>query len=237
MRIGLGLGLGVTRGVPAFTPATISNVALWLDAGFGIGLGAGTNVASWADKSGQIATPTQATSAQQPTRNLTALNGLPGIAFTGIQNLPHTLRLQSPCTVAAVVSSTVDGSAGYAAVAAFGAGVGGTLLFAESGAGITQWGLYHSGDVLSGQSVRNSFKKITAVVRNYNDCDLRTNGASVTVTTGVSGYAAASLIGAGIGGGGQSLEGTICELVAYSRALTVPECQKIETYFASKYAI
>lgn len=233
MRLGLGLGLGASGRI--WAPPAASALEMWLDAGHGITLGGGGGVATWADRAGKH-DATQATQAKQPTVVASAQNGLPGVAFTGLLHLTHTLRLQKPCTVAAVAKTTVDGSAGYAGIASFGAGLGGVFVFADA-SGITQWGLYQNGNVLSGQSIRNAFKRVTAVVRDYNDVDLRTNGASATVAAGVSAYNAMSLIGAGVGGGGQSLDGTLLELMAWSRVLSVAECRDIETYFGAKYAL
>lgn len=218
----------------AWTPAILPGAAQILDPMSGVILTSG-KVSTWTDLAG-LHNATQGTALQRPTVTAADLNGNDVVTFTGIQNLIHTLQLQPPCTIAFVAKSTVDGSAGYAALASFCAGVAGPLVFAEA-SGITQWGVYANANALSGQSIRNSYKRCVAVMRAYNDIDFRTQGVSVHVTTGVSAYNAASLIGAGIGGGGQSLEGSIGYLSSYTGALSVADCQQIEAYFAARFAL
>lgn len=233
MRLGLGVGLGTMRPGP-FSPSTISGLVLWLDAARGVGLGAGSNVATWADQAGVQAAPNQGTGANQPTIVTSAINGRPAVAFTGAQFFAHALVLPPPFTIVAVAfTNAVD--AAFHGIGTFSGGVGGAALFARSGT-VQQWGIYANAEADSGQSL-TTFKKVVAVGRAYNDIDLRTNGASVTVSTGVSAFVAASVIGCLQGGGVQCLEGSIAELLCYSRALTVAECQKVESYLAGKYAI
>jgi hypothetical protein len=217
-------------------PAAIGGIAMWLDAARGITLGGGGGVASWADRAGKITAPAQGTQALQPTLTAAAINGLPAVTFTGSLHLIHALQLPKPCTVVAVMKTTVDGSGGYALLGTFGNSIGGTAMFAAAN-GVSQWGLYHNANALSGQSVRNTFKRCVAIVRDYNDVDLRTDGASVTVATGASAYNAPSFIGCGLVGGGQNMEGSIAELIAYSSALPAGDCKAIEAYLARKYAL
>ena len=231
MRHGLGLGLDARRG-GVWRPSDVGGAVLWLDASLGVTTVSG-GVSAWADRAG-LQTVTQGTGANRPTVVAAALNGRPALAFTSPQFLTHGLRLVPPCTLIAVAkTSHVAGD--YAGIGAFSSGLGGPLLFAQS-AVAQRWGVYANANADSGQAL-TTFKRVVAVIRAFNEIDLRTNGTSVTVATGVSGYVVANAIGAANGGGTQNLEGQIAELLAFNRALSAAECQEIEGYLGGKYAL
>jgi hypothetical protein len=67
-----------------WTPAQLSGLALWLDAAdAGTITLNGSTVSQWNDKSGNARHVSQATGANQPTRTLNGLNGLPVVTFDG----------------------------------------------------------------------------------------------------------------------------------------------------------
>ncbi|HVI42663.1 MAG TPA: hypothetical protein VM577_18585 [Anaerovoracaceae bacterium] len=218
--------LGTTGIVVAFPNSTYTNNNVYLG-----------KLAAWNNRANSSTSPTQAVAANQPTLTWSDINGQHAMTFTSPQFMAFPLLVAKPCTIFAIAKTTSNGSGGYATIAAFGNAIGGAFMYAASGAGPTNnWGLYQNGDAFSGQNI-NTYKKITAIIRNYNDVDLRTNGSSITRTTGVSAYAVPSVIAAGNADGSQNLEGGICELVAYSRVLTTAECQIVETYLGNLYGL
>lgn len=234
MRQALGLDLGLhVGGRRSFSLLDIADIAFWFDPTFNITPSAGSKVAAWSDRAAVTAAAVQGTSGNQPTIG-TAPNGAAILAFTGTQHFTHAIRLVPPFTLAAVAKTT-SAAADFAGIGDFSAGAGGPLLYARS-AGASTWGVYANALADSGVAL-TSLKVIVAVVRDYNDMDLRTNGASVHVTSGVSAFVAASVIGCAQGGGVQCLEGQLGDLVGYSRPLTTTECSKAEAFLRAKYAL
>ena len=70
-----------------WTPASITT-ALWLDAADSSTITIATGVSTWADKSGNVANATQATTTLQPSYSGTAFPGsLPGVLFDGVDDI------------------------------------------------------------------------------------------------------------------------------------------------------
>jgi hypothetical protein len=167
------------------------------------------------------------------------LNAQDTIEFTGGNNLTHSLTLQPACTIAFVAVNDVPDNAQYQPIGSWSAGgTHGMYIYAKNPDGGTspayQWGAYANANSNSGASL-STFKRCIAVARAYNDIDFRTNGSSATSVTGVSGYNGGAVLG--YTGGAQILAGRIAEIICYSRALSVSECSKIESYFTSKYGL
>lgn len=219
----------------AFFPRDIRGCVQWLDASRGITI-TGAGVSAWTDLSGQGNNATQGTDSKRPTVNASGLNGRPTIVFTGDNFLAHTTRVVVPCTIAFVAKTTLDDGVNYAFVGTWSNSLGGAAVFAKPGTP-HNWGYYANANALSGATILNTFKRCVAVARANNDIDFRTNGSSVTVATGISAYSVASAIGSGNGVGTQNLEGELAELAAYDRALSVPECMRLESYFQTKFAL
>ena len=97
----IGCGISPTRphgvAVPAFTPASISGLQLWLDASDASTLftdSAGTTAATangdpvgrWADKSGNARHATQTDGTKKPSRTNSAQNALTGLTYDGVND-------------------------------------------------------------------------------------------------------------------------------------------------------
>src|ERR1700678_326284 len=95
---GLALGVGAPAvSAPAWTPASLNGLVLWLRADLGVTQVANA-VSSWADQSGQGHT-FSASGAAQPTLTATGgPNSLPCIAFNGASNV---MSSASPVTTVA----------------------------------------------------------------------------------------------------------------------------------------
>lgn len=216
--------LGVTGITVTFPNSTYTNDNVYVG-----------RIAAWSDRAKVATDQTQTTVSNQPTLTWSDLNSQPAVSFTNPRFLNSSVFSPAPCTIIAIAKCTVSGAGGYSAIAALGNSVGGAFIFGVAN-GVTQWGEYSNANVLSGQNI-STYKKITAVIRNYNDIDLRTNGNSVTVSTGVSAYVSPSFIGAGVANGTQNLEGGICELLVFSRVLNTTECIIVENYLGNQYGI
>ena len=74
----------VSAGTPPFTPASISGLALWLDAADTATITQSSGLVSqWNDKSGNARHATQATGANQPVTNTRTIGGRNAIEWTG----------------------------------------------------------------------------------------------------------------------------------------------------------
>ena len=80
---------GLSLSLPVISPLSIPGCQLWLDAADSstVAFSSGSNVSSWADKSGNGNTVTQATTANQPTYVTNVVNGNPVIRFNGTTNI------------------------------------------------------------------------------------------------------------------------------------------------------
>lgn len=230
-----GFGL-VKNNLTGFTPLQLGpgTCVQWLHANRGVTL-VSTKVSQWNDLSGRGNHCTQGTDANRPTVQSSAINGLPTIAFTNPQTLLHSLRVQAPSTIVVVAKSAANPGVNYGSIGSWSAGLGGIFVFGVA-SGFNQWGVYANGNALSGASL-NAFKRCVAVIRAANDIDLRTNGSSVTSTSGTTLYVVTSQIGAGFTDGTQCLEGEIAEIIVFNRALLATECQRLEGYLAVQYGL
>jgi hypothetical protein len=130
-------------GSSAWTPAKLSDLALWLDADdAGTITLNGSTVSQWNDKSGNGRNVSQATAANQPTRTLNGLGGRTVITFDGADwlfnaNPGALLRNVAGGTVAAVVNYTNAVSQRIPVAVMNGTGAGVRLSTALQGAGTT----------------------------------------------------------------------------------------------------
>jgi len=81
--------------VAAFTPADVPNLICWYDAALGITFGTGSDVAGWADQSGNGNDLAQATQTNQP---LFVAGSPPFVRFNGSDNFIETMAFGSPLT-------------------------------------------------------------------------------------------------------------------------------------------
>jgi len=238
-----------------FNPKSISGLALWLDASDAATLfqdAAATTpatassdpVGAWLDKSGNARHVTQATAGNRPTISATAQNGRKQLAIAATNSSLSTaaLSLPAPFSVIAVVQKASRGINTF-----FGSGDNTNYQFGD-------------GSTLYSGSYYGASRVAGAV---YGAAPIATGRAQVFSATAVSGSLPASLSmwSDGIGGVAQTITagtspnntfggpvqvgatsstpwgGTVCEMIAYSKALSTFERQRLERYLAAKWGI
>lgn len=232
--------LGGARPSGPFTPASLSGLALWLDASDAATITTATGVSAWADKSGNGRNATQATGTAQPTVQSAAQNGKNTLRFTGANSQFLTLA-----------SALNFSSTGYTILAVIRrGGPTGTnkveVLGSAANAGVTalEWwttGVFYSngvGGLSRGQSsttqASTAYNVVSAVCPSAADGKIYFNGADISSVA----YAAAtmsSLDRIGYSDSGYT-NGEIAEIVVYGRALNTTERGNVEAYLKTKWA-
>jgi len=215
-----------------FLPNTISGLILWLKSDTITGLADNAAVSSWSDSSGNSNTASQGTGAVQPIYKTNIRNGLPAVRFDGAgdyMTLASNITA-APLTIFIVASRTSGTSYRHLL------DLQKVFVLSTPGSG-SNWAVYVNAEPDSGQSLTSTPKVISAVVRNYNDIDMLTNGAnSVTRTTG-TGYMSGASSMVGGDGGGSSHTGDIFEILVYNSALSSVNRALVETHLMQKYAL
>jgi hypothetical protein len=203
-------------------------------------------VGAWLDKSGNARHATQSVSASRPTISATAQNGKKQLALASTQGnclSTSSLTLSAPYSLIAVVSSPSRRIGTFA-----GSGTNSNTQFGDGSA--TYSGAYYGAS------------RIASVV--YGSAPIAIGRAQVFSAVASSGTlpSALSIWADGIGGvagtvfagspppdnavggplqigatGTSSWGGTVCEMIAYSKELSVSDRQRIERYLAAKWGI
>jgi hypothetical protein len=240
----LPLGLMAGRG-SAFTPASVSNLALWFDATRITGLSDGGSVATWSDLSGNGRDATQATGASKPTYKTAILNGRPVVRFDGNDFL--SIGAFDIASAAVTVFAVCSASAGSAqAIFEDGDADGGTTGFALQRNASNKAVVYGKGDAgyssfVSTATLTTTAQTVSAVFDKsaVNEATLWLNGATAGVqsnsanTNTFTGSQAARL--GMLNSVTQLLTGDIAELLLYRAALATTDRQAVETYLRAKW--
>jgi titin len=228
----------------SFTPASLANLAVWLDASDASSLydatsggslvGSGGAVRRWQDLSGN---GRHAVGSSGPTRSLAAVNGRDALSFssslltnTGIDVSGGN---QSLFMVVRFAASGFQISGGFGTGGSFGA-----LLIESnrsSGSHSATFGGEGSEVQASGGSSSNVTKAFGAVLGSGTG-SLLINGTSAGT---VSRSTVSSSSGLSIGSyyGSLPLSGLICEVVYLARTVTAGEISDLQAYFAAKWGV
>jgi hypothetical protein len=240
--------LGSQSATPAFTPADISGLALWLDAtdATTITLDGSNNVSAWADKSGNSNNAPQSSTTLRPS-GIGSLNGKTAIDFDGIDdyleianstsiNLGPNLSIfvVHKCDTMASRQTLFNFANTSAAHSAPGFEVG--ALNVASSYGVTIPGIYVLTQVNSAST--------SAAVAGFMQASsantvIRKNGSQIAgpaTQAGISASGLAKLIGVRAAGS-QPYNGTIGEIVVYNKVLTGTDLTNLESYLISKWGI
>lgn len=246
-------GVNLWRPLNLLVPASV-----WLDAEDTTTITLnGATVSQWNDKSGNARNVSQATAADQPTYSATGLNGKPILTFDGSDLLSNTapgalLRNVPGATLAAVVNYT-NNTAGRAvcSVATASAGQTRSALLVNN---TTATGYLVGGRRLDANSFQISgsttFSAATTVLQfgvlDYANSDAfsyvngtleATNTAFQTSGNTSDTNSAALYVGASATGGTNPLIGSVAEIVIVPAALSADQRQRLEGYFAWKWAL
>lgn len=240
----LGLGLGfVGRGARAsvpFTPLSLSNLSLWLDAADATTIThAGGNVSQWRDKSGNAHHATQSTGTAQPQTGVASINGRNALRGDGVND---TLLLPS-----ALFGLSNGNATSFAVYANRSTGFGSVL-------GATDGGSNRFRIMQSSQTVllfthgnASSFSQVSTPADASARLAVMTgNGASMTgrlhdgTVGGVAvknNFTATSFALFSRGGATEFANADIAEIVLYGRALSASETNQVGMYLAQKWGL
>jgi len=252
------LPVAFRRVVEEFSPSDISGLALWLDAsqtgdlfqnsdGTVPAVNSGDPVGYWRDRSGNNRHATQATGASRPLVSTAAVGTRSAMAADGANDFLSLGNIASAFP-----------SAGTVFVVCAPSRISPATSWSAFSTGASHWDIYNGNVAYPGvlRSTRlNSVQTIipyngaahqgsTLILRYRSSASAwggYVNGAvsqiaSAAYSAGPT-NASAYVIGADISGGTTNgpFKGTICEVIAYSRALTDSECARIERVLAAKW--
>jgi hypothetical protein len=259
MPLSFGFGRGQLlpkgQGAPPWTPASVSNLLLWLDANDsttlfqtvgGTAATADTNpVGSWLDKSGNSNHASMASATQRPKLKTGIHNGKNTLRFDGNDyfSLPNFHNFGTDDSTMFIVARTETpgswvvlfeqkGANGKRYLPCYTLGVAGGIRYYS----------YHNGAV--GSFLSQSFASGTTFVPNSILKAVRNGTASsltLNNTTTISGTLADFDSSGGFTYIGNSLyneymRGDICEILCYGRALSASEQTSVNDYLKAKWA-
>lgn len=227
-----------------FQPTSITGCQMWLDAADPSTVSlSGSNVTSWADKSGNGNTPSQATGSNQPTygSNTLTFNGTSSFLYTA---LASSLTVSSGYTIA-VVSMQTSQNGGYqrllgmnetsAPNAFFWGGLSGNLVIDIGNS--TNWA--NNATAIS-PTVSMLQRNISIATFSTGGLAPFVNGATYTLRSSALNTPIPNLyIGCGFFSGStqQFWPGTVNEILVFSSALSITQRQSVEGYLAWKWGL
>ena len=245
MRTSTMIALGLLGGGGAWTPASLSGLALWLDASDSTTLfqdsakttlatADGDPVGCWADKSGNGRDVTQATTANKPARS--SASGVQSVLFDGGDVLAASAALTlTQCTVVAVKkASTLTGGLRFAAAV-------------PSGSADWYGAFCSNGSFAAGRDVNLVFSTTTDKVLQIatvaaSRADFWQNNLLLASDTALSSDTITTntvYVGAGYYSGSvqQYYVGHLAEVAIFPRALDATERGLLAAYLATKWGI
>jgi hypothetical protein len=228
----------------AFTPASLTNLAAWYDAGDASTMtlvATGSGVTHWNDKSGN-AVSLAAPAAQQywPVWTSNGINGLAALVFSGGQYLYATSGFPtgSDYTIAAVALFSSTGINNNILSSYLNSGTT-HALYGNGGNGGTTPTLYQSGDAVIGATVGTAtFLAVGTSKTGTGAVALYLNGGSATSATASSRVVTdGSVEAGGYTGAANFLGGDVAEALVYHAVLSTAERQFVEGYLACKWVL
>lgn len=239
-----------------YSPKEISGLQLWLDAST-INQADGTAVASWSDLSGNAYDAAQATTASQPTYKTNIQNGLGVVRFDGVDDflsLSTGLGMFNSVPGATVIvvgryafdstsdisfSASVGISSSYRIAMfttssnKFQFAVRQTDVGGASAPFSTQTGTPFTGAIHAGVVNYSSTQRFV-----YVNNALGGSASGAPFTSGTTSATDSTYIYVGkYGAAGYELNGDICEIVVYNRALEANEFRQLHQYLGRKWGI
>lgn len=208
-----------------------ADVGVYQDAARTIPAVDGSSVMGWADQSGVGNHASQPVTSKAPTLKANVFNGKSAISFNGANNLLHTWTNGAAAFTAIIVARRNGSLSNYNAIFTSNKG-----FISARQIGSPNWGMYLNGDVTAGYSMDNQSRVLSAVVRNYNDVDLVTNGIKEIKTSGAGWYGVGNFIGSGESSS-QYFAGDIAEIIVYNVALSDADRTSMEAYLSTKYNV
>ncbi len=244
MELSLGLGLGhrhfTSSAPPVFSPASIPDLALWLDAAEASSITAAAGaVSQWSDKSGNGYHAVQSSSGARPKTATRSLNSLNVIEFDGsddgfnVSPVPDISGAHTMFVVAATDTPTKSGNQNFIR------GLNSTSTRQQityGGSGTTLLGRNGSSDATYSLTV-DSNPHIFSQACYATDLRLYYAGGHVASSTASGGGTTNLGIGRRGNSGDSPLDGYIAEVLIYGRALNSSEANQVGNYLASKWNV
>ena len=237
-KLGLRGGLATTHPFYNFPPATamfhpmfLSNSTLWLDGADSTSNSmtfSGANITVWKDKSGSgkdfTASGTGSTLGTSP----------PGLVFTtNLYTSTHNASITTNETMFLVFYSTKTTAPSFPVGSS---GTGGRELGFRS---TTEFGIVNNGVIWAATKTATSNVSYVAksIISGGSATSFTFNGGSVS-TSNITAFSGSTTTQLGREGAAAfQYEGTICEVIAYSRVLTDGEQRQVEAYLAWKWGL
>lgn len=234
---------------PAFSPAKLAGLSLWLSADRITGLADGDPVSSWSDLSGNSNHATQSTTAAKPLYKVNIANGRPGVLFDGVDDY---LSLAAGAYTAMLAGDkTVFVAAKWAAT-----GADKRLVSVSNAGASTRFALTHTtGPVYqhfyttgaaqanvtasAGAIPSTSVPQIVEAVQSGTSFIGRTNGTTIAADPANAGgeVAASGALGSNAAGSGGFANVYILDVIAYNRALSATEASAVRRYLGVRYGV
>ena len=251
-------GGGGGGGEPVWTPASLTSLALWLDAttglydatsGGALVTASGFAIGRWEDRSPNARHFSQGTVNARPVLAASSLNGKNTIAFDGTDDFLDGLYTRSYPAQSLFVVFSIAASKTQAGI------------FAESLAAVTDQANYlaatqkvlqigstanASATLLSPQNITLSSFAIGTFTHTGTQIINYLNGTAAAAAADTFPTANYEVVRARLGGRinsngtnvtGSNLSGSIAEVIAYDRLLTTAERQQVESYLGTKWGI
>lgn len=219
------------KGAPAgFDPASITSLALWLDASQLTGLADTDPVSSWTDLSGNGRHVTQADSGKRPVYRTSWQNGLPAVVFDGSDDFLRVtgLTLNQPNTILVVGKSTTNNTAIFD-----GDDSSHTHQVYRRGTG--SWAMF-AGTLLDSALAANGNWHLRTAKFQGATSYLRLDGAEIAAGAAGAQNLDAITVGGFFDGTG-ALNGDVGELLVYNAALSAGDLAAAEAYLRGKWGV
>jgi PKD repeat protein len=208
-----------------FDPSDVPNLLMWLKADAITGLNDGDPVATWPDASGNGKNATQSNASKRPVYRTNEVNGLPALEFDASDDGLSTRANPPRSTTIIAVYKSRAGASGKTLNGGFSVFMGPyvgfyrnyTLAFV-TGPGVT-----------AGRWVVHTFRQSSSLAELFID------GAASGSTTSTRNPG--NILLARQGNYGEKLDGSIAEVLVYSRTLTDTELADVHAWLQARYAI
>jgi PKD repeat protein len=206
-----------------FDPSDVPDLLMWLEADAITGLNNGDPVSTWPDASGNGQNATQSTSSKRPIYRTNQVNGLPAVEFDASDDGMWTSADSPTTTTIIAVYKSRAGASGKTLNGGFSFFMGPYVSFYRN---------YTAGYV-TGPAVTAGRWVIQTLRQSSSSSELHIDGGFVGTTSSVSNPG--NILLAKQGTYGEPLDGSIAEVLVYSRTLTDTELSDVHDWLSNKY--